>query len=172
MSKIYKGFNELAKIGLISSAETRFFGAQAAGCNPISAAVKAGTRDIKPVKPDTIAKSLAIGNPADGYFASGVITDSGGWSEDVSDHEILESIELLARTEGIFAETAGGTTLAVTRKLIAQGRIKPSDRVVIAITGNGLKTAEALQLEPLQAIEPRISAFEALIEKRGAVATA
>ena len=172
ISKIYKGFNELAKIGLISSAETRFFGAQAAGCNPISAAVKAGTRDIKPVKPDTIAKSLAIGNPADGYFASGVITDSGGWSEDVSDHEILESIELLARTEGIFAETAGGTTLAVTRKLIAQGRIKPSDRVVIAITGNGLKTAEALQLEPLQAIEPRISAFEALIEKRGAVATA
>jgi threonine synthase len=172
ISKIYKGFNELAKIGLISEGETKFFGAQATGCNPISAAVKAGTRDIKPVKPNTIAKSLAIGNPADGYFATGVITNTGGWSEDASDEEILDSIELLAKTEGIFAETAGGTTLAVTRKLIAQGRIKSSDRVVIAITGNGLKTAEALQLESLQAIEPRISAFEALIDKRGAVAGA
>ena len=172
ISKIYKGFSELAKIGLTAEGETKFFGAQATGCNPISAAVKAGTRDIKPVKPNTIAKSLAIGNPADGYFASGVITSSGGWSEDASDPEILDAIELLAKTEGIFAETAGGTTLAVTRKLIAQGRIKSSDRVVIAITGNGLKTAEALQLESLQAIEAKISAFEALIDKRGAVASA
>jgi threonine synthase len=155
ISKIYKGFNELTRIGLIAGGETKFFGAQATGCNPISAAVKAGTRDIKPVKPNTIAKSLAIGNPADGYFASGVIAETGGWSEDASDEEILAAIGLLAETEGVFAETAGGTTLAVTRKLIAQGRIKPTDRVVIAITGNGLKTAEALRLEAPQVIEPK-----------------
>ncbi len=172
ISKIYKGFNELAQIGLIPPAQTRFYGAQATGCNPISAAVKAGTRDIRPVKPNTIAKSLAIGNPADGYFAAGVITESGGWSEDASDPEILEAIQLLATTEGIFAETAGGTTLAVTRKLIAQGRIKATDRLVIAITGNGLKTQEALRLEDLQSIEPRMSAFEALLEKRRSVIAA
>ncbi|MCW5971180.1 MAG: threonine synthase [Blastocatellales bacterium] len=171
ITKIYKGLNELAKLGLIDRAETRFYGAQAAGCNPIAAAVKAGTRDIRPVKPDTIAKSLSIGNPADGYFATGVITETGGWSEDVSDREILESIELLAAAEGVFAETAGGTTLAVTRKLIEQGRIRPEDRVVIAITGNGLKTVEALQLEELNSIEPKLSAFEALLDKqRSAIA--
>jgi threonine synthase len=172
ITKIYKGLNELVRLGLIDRAETRFYGAQATGCNPIAAAVKAGTRDIRPVKPDTIAKSLSIGNPADGYFATGVITETGGWSEDVSDPEILESIELLAATEGVFAETAGGTTLAVTRKLIAQGRIRPDDRVVIAITGNGLKTVEALQLENLNSIEPKLSAFEALLDKQRAAVAA
>ena len=172
ITKIHKGFRELAEIGLIDPAETRFFGAQATGCNPITAAVKGGTRDIRPVKPDTIAKSLAIGNPADGYFATGVIADSGGWAEDASDGEILDAIRLLATTEGIFAETAGGTTLAVTQKLIAQGRIKPTDRIVIAITGNGLKTQEALKLEELQSIEPKLSDFEALIDKRRAVRAA
>ena len=172
ITKIHKGFRELAQIGLIDSAETRFFGAQATGCNPITAAVKEGTRDIRPVKPDTIAKSLAIGNPADGYFATGVIADSGGWAEDASDAEIIDAIRLLATTEGIFAETAGGTTLAVTQKLIAQGRIKRTDRIVIAITGNGLKTQEALKLEELQSIEPRLSDFEALIDKRRAVRAA
>ena len=172
ITKIHKGFRELAQIGLIDPAETRFFGAQATGCNPITAAVKGGTRDIRPVKPDTIAKSLAIGNPADGYFATGVIADSGGWAEDASDGEILDAIRLLATTEGIFAETAGGTTLAVTQKLIAQGRIKPTDRIVIAITGNGLKTQEALKLEELQSIEPKLSDFEALIDKRRAVRAA
>lgn len=161
ITKIHKGFNELARLGLVESADTRFYGAQATGCNPIAAAVKAGTRDIRPVKPDTIAKSLAIGNPADGYFATGVISQTGGWSEDASDEEIIAAIKLLAETEGIFAETAGGTTLAVTQKLIAQGRIKATDRVVIAITGNGLKTQEALTLTELKAIEPKLSAFEA-----------
>jgi threonine synthase len=172
ITKIHKGFRELAQIGLIAPAETRFFGAQATGCNPITAAVKGGTRDIRPVKPDTIAKSLAIGNPADGYFATGVIADSGGWGEDASDSEILDAIRLLATTEGIFAETAGGTTLAVAQKLIAQRRIRPTDRVVIAITGNGLKTQEALKLEELQSIEPKLSDFEALIDKRRAVRAA
>lgn len=174
ITKIYKAFGELAKLGWVKEPQTKFFGAQATGCNPIAAAVKAGTRDIRPVKPDTIAKSLAIGNPADGYFATGVITQSGGWSEDVSDPEILAAIELLAETEGIFAETAGGTTLAVTRKLVAQGRLTDKDRVVIAITGNGLKTQEALTLTELTSIEPRLTAFEELtkLNRQAATATA
>ncbi|HMY71934.1 MAG TPA: threonine synthase, partial [Blastocatellia bacterium] len=160
ITKIYKAFGELQKLGLIEEQATRFYGAQAAGCNPIAAAVKAGTRDIRPVKPNTIAKSLAIGNPADGYFATGVITNTGGWSEDVTDAEIIAAMKLLAETEGIFTETAGGTTVAVTKKLIEQGRLTAKDRIVIAITGNGLKTQEALTLEDLKSIEPKLSAFE------------
>jgi len=165
ITKIYKAFNELAQLGFIKSSETRFYGAQATGCNPISAAVKAGTRDIQPVKPETIAKSLAIGNPADGYFATGVMTETGGWAEDVSDVEIVESIRLLADTEGIFTETAGGVTLAVTRKLLTQGRLNPKDRIVVSITGNGLKTQDALALADLCAIEPKLSAFEDCLKK-------
>jgi len=165
ITKIYKAFNELAQLGFIKSSETRFYGAQATGCNPISAAVKAGTRDIQPVKPETIAKSLAIGNPADGYFATGVMTETGGWAEDVSDGEIVESIRLLADTEGIFTETAGGVTLAVTRKLLTQGRLNPNDRIVVSITGNGLKTQDALSLADLRAIEPKLSAFEDCLKK-------
>jgi threonine synthase len=161
ITKIYKGFGELEKLGLVEEKQTRFFGAQATGCNPIAAAVKAGTRDIRPVKPNTIAKSLAIGNPADGYFATGVISGSGGWSEDVSDTEIVKAIQLLAETEGLFAETAGGVTVATTQKLIAQGRLTANDTIVIAITGNGLKTTEALTLDELEAIEPKLAAFEA-----------
>lgn len=160
ITKIYKAFGELQKLGLIEEQATRFYGAQAAGCNPIAAAVKAGTRDIRPVKPNTIAKSLAIGNPADGYFATGVIANTGGWSEDVTDAEIISAMKLLAETEGIFTETAGGTTLAVTKKLIEQGRLTAKDRIVIAITGNGLKTQEALTLEDLKPIEPKLAAFE------------
>jgi len=165
ITKINKAFNELTELGLISQAGTRFYGAQPTGCNPISAAVKAGTRDFVPVKPKTIAKSLAIGNPADGYFATGVIAGSGGWSEDASDAEILEGISLLAETEGIFTETAGGTTVAVARKLITQGRLKATDRIVIAITGNGLKTQEALSLPELEVIEPKLASFETALGK-------
>jgi threonine synthase len=171
ITKIHKAFQELTKLGFVEQKATRFYGAQATGCNPIAAAVKAGTRDIRPVKPDTIAKSLAIGNPADGYFAAGVISSTGGWSEDVSDEQIVEAIQLLAETEGIFTETAGGTTLAVTRKLIGQGRLTKQDRIVIAITGNGLKTQEALTLNNLESIEPRLSAFEQIIGT-GQIATA
>src|SRR5438874_10130874 len=115
ISKIDKGLKELQRLGLISENErTRLYGAQAAGCNPIIDAVKRGTRDIRPVKPNTIAKSLAIGNPADGYFAAGIIAGSGGWGEDCTDDEIVAGIRLLAETEGIFTETAGGVTVAVT----------------------------------------------------------
>ena len=161
IGKIYKGLNEFHRIGLLKDPiQTRMYGAQAAGCNPIIDAVKRGVREIRPVKPNTIAKSLAIGNPADGYYTAGLIPQSGGWAEDVTDDEIVDGIRLLAETEGIFTETAGGVTIAVTRKLIKQGRIRPDDLTVLAITGNGLKTLEALDLAPPQVIEPRLAAFE------------
>jgi threonine synthase len=163
ISKIHKGFKELQRLGLISETEnTRLYGAQAAGCNPIIDAVKRGTREIRPVKPNTIAKSLAIGNPADGYFAAGLIPQSGGWGEDCTDEEIVRGIQLLAETEGVFTETAGGVTVAVAQKLIQQGRIRKTDLTVLAITGNGLKTLDALDLAPPQVIEPKLSAFEAV----------
>src|SRR3984885_15196777 len=121
------------------------FGAQATGCNPISNTVKTDALKVKPVRnPNTIAKSLAIGDPADGYFASQLIRDTGGWSEDVDDDAIINAMRLLAETEGIWTETAGGVTLAVAQKLIEQGRIDRDESIVICITGNGLKTQEAL----------------------------
>jgi threonine synthase len=163
ISKIHKGFKELQRLGLIRETEqTRLYGAQAAGCNPIIDAVKRGSREIRPVKPNTIAKSLAIGNPADGYFAAGLIPQSGGWAEDCTDEEIVDGIRLLAETEGLFTETAGGVTVAVARKLVAQGRIRKTDVTVLTITGNGLKTLDALDLAPPQVIEPKLSAFEAV----------
>jgi len=161
ITKIHKGLKEFERLGLLEDeARTRLYGAQAAGCNPISAAVKRGAQDIQPVKPSTIAKSLAIGNPADGFHAAGLIAESGGWSEDVTDEEIVAGIRLLAETEGLFAETAGGVTVAVTKKLVEQGRINPGDLTVIAITGNGLKTPEAVELAPPIVIEPKIAQFE------------
>lgn len=164
ITKLHKGLKELERLGLLEEeVRTRLYGAQAAGCNPITAAVKRGSQDIQPVKPATIAKSLAIGNPADGYHAARLIADSGGWSEDVTDEEIVAGIKLLAETEGIFTETAGGVTVAVTRKLIEQGRIHADDLTVIAITGNGLKTPEAVQLAPPIVIEPKVAQFESAI---------
>ncbi len=171
ITKIHKGLKELERLGLLEEeVKTRIFGAQATGCNPIADAVKRKSRDIRPVKPATIAKSLAIGNPADGYYAAGVISESGGWAEDVSDDEIRSGIRLLAETEGIFTETAGGVTVAVTIKLIEQGRINPDEVTVIAITGNGLKTQEAVELGPPVVIEPRLAQFESVIS--GFAATA
>ena len=160
ISKIGKSLAELARTGLIEESSTRLYGAQASGCNPISAAVKRRSTEVLPVKPATLARSLAIGNPADGYHAARLIAESGGWAEDVTDEEIVDCISLLAITEGIFAETAGGVTVAVTRKLISQGRIKPDDLTVIAITGNGLKTPEAALTGRPAVIEPRIAEFE------------
>jgi threonine synthase len=161
ISKIHKGFKELEHLGLTSKTErTRFYGAQAAGCNPIIDAVKRGSSEIRPVKPNTIAKSLAIGNPADGYYAARLIPQSGGWAEDCTDEEIVAGIQLLAETEGVFTETAGGVTVAVAQKLVEQGRIKKTDVTVLAITGNGLKTLDALDLAPPQVIEAKLAAFE------------
>jgi threonine synthase len=161
IGKTYKGLVELHRIGLLKEpVATRMYGAQAAGCNPIIDAVKRGTQDIRPVKPNTICKSLAIGNPADGYYSAGLIQKSGGYAEDATDPEIVAGIKLLAETEGVFGETAGGVTISVTKKLVQQGRIKPDDLVVLGITGNGLKTLDALDLEPPQVIEPKMEAFE------------
>jgi threonine synthase len=171
ITKIHKGFKELEQIGLIDQQiHTRVYGAQAAGCNPIVDAVKRGSCDIRPVKPSTIAKSLAIGNPADGYHAAGVIAGSGGWAEDVNDEEIVAGIKLLAETEGIFTETAGGVTLAVTKKLIEQGRLRRDELIVIAITGNGLKTQEAVRLTSPLVIEPKLAQFERCVSSLAATA--
>ena len=168
IGKIHKAFKELATVGLINEAACAFHGAQATGCNPIVDAVKKGREAHKPVKtPNTIAKSLAIGDPADGYFAAKVIRDSGGWAEDASDAEIAECMLLLARTEGIFAETAGGVTVAVARKLIEQGRLPRDEEIVLCITGNGLKTQEAVTdcLEQPTVIGASLQEFEATLAR-------
>jgi threonine synthase len=144
INKIWKAAQEFYKLGLIDNTDMKLYGAQATGCSPITTAVKTGHELIKPVKPSTIAKSLAIGNPADGFYAVKAVKESGGWGEDVSDEEVVEGIKLLARTEGIFTETAGGVTVGVTKKLIEQGRIPRDESIVISITGNGLKTQEAV----------------------------
>jgi threonine synthase len=162
ITKIYKAFEELQKLGWVEPASVRFFGAQATGCSPITTAAKAGSPEITPQKPHTIVKSLAIGNPADGYFAVKTILGSGGTGEDASDEEVVEGIQLLAETEGIFAETAGGVTVAVARKLLRQGRINPEETTVLAITGNGLKTTAAVapELAQVEAIRPKLVEFE------------
>jgi len=173
LTKIWKGFKEFKELKLIGDLQSKLFGAQATGCSPISTAVKQGTDVIRPVKPDTIAKSLAIGNPADGFYAIQCIKESGGWAEDVPDPEIVEAIQLLARTEGVFAETAGGVTLACARKLIEAGKIGRDETTVLCITGNGLKTQEALsgKTSPVHHIKPKLSSFEEALEniKKGVV---
>jgi threonine synthase len=166
INKIKKAFDELIKLGLAEPKQVRFFGAQATGCSPISAAVKAGNANIEPQRPATIARSLAIGNPADGHYAIQAITNSGGWAEDVTDPEIVQSIQLLAETEGIFTETAGGVTVGCARKLAQQGRIAANETTVICVTGNGLKTTDVLAGEypAMEPIRPRIADFEAFLE--------
>ena len=144
VTKIYKALQEFQKLDLISDLNTKMYVAQATGCAPISTMVKEGSEIMKPVRPNTIAKSIAIGNPADGYYAADTCRKSGGWAEDVTDDEVIEGISLLAQTEGIFTETAGGVTVAVTKKLIEQGRIPSDESVVICITGNGMKVVDAL----------------------------
>ena len=165
LTKIYKGYQELAKVGLIADAQPSIYGAQATGCSPISAAQKAGLDFFKPVKPDTIAKSLAIGTPADGFYALKVMRDTGGAAEDVTDDEIRDAIKLLAETEGIFAETAGGVTVGVARKLIESGRIPRDETIVVCVTGNGLKTLDAVQghAGKPREIKPSLREFESLL---------
>jgi threonine synthase len=162
ITKVHKAFDELRKLGWVPPAATRFFGAQAAGCSPITSAAKRGTAEIDPQKPHTIARSLAIGNPADGTYAVKAILGSGGAGEDVSDQQIVDGIRLLGETEGIFTETAGGVTVAVARKLIRQGCVNPEESIVLVITGNGLKTLGALQgnLAESALIRPRLEDFE------------
>ena len=166
-TKIYKGFQEFIKVGLVDDKSVRFSGAQAEGCSPIAQAFREGRDFITPVKPNTIAKSIAIGNPADGVYALEVAQKTNGNIESVNDAEIIDGIKLLAETEGIFTETAGGTTIAVLKKLVEAGKIDPDETTVAYITGNGLKTQEAVQGyigEPLT-IEPKLDAFERALER-------
>jgi threonine synthase len=166
-TKIYKGFQEFVEVGLVENKDVRFSGAQAEGCSPIATAFKEGKDFIKPVKPNTIAKSIAIGNPADGVYAVEIAQKTNGNIESVNDAEIIEGIKLLAETEGIFTETAGGTTVAVLKKLVEAGKINPDETTVVYITGNGLKTQEAIQGyigEPLT-IEAKLDSFERALER-------
>ncbi|OGB90923.1 MAG: threonine synthase [candidate division NC10 bacterium RIFCSPLOWO2_02_FULL_66_22] len=166
ITKVWKGLQEFHRLGLLPTVSTRMHVAQAAGCGPIVNAVKAGSEVIRPVKqPRTIAKSLAIGNPADGYYAFKVVKDSGGTGEHATDDEIVECMKMLAATEGIFAETAGGVTLAATRKLVQQGVIGRDDVTVISVTGNGLKTQEAVAgaLRVPTSIKPSLTSFDAAL---------
>jgi threonine synthase len=165
--KIRKAFQELIYLGLVEEKPVRFFGAQATGCSPISQAVKQGLDYIEPQRPNTIARSLAIGNPADGPAAAKMIQETGGWAEDVSDVEIVSGIQELAETEGIFTETAGGVTTAVTARLYAHGRISPDQITVSVITGNGLKTTDAVagHYQQDRAVRPRLADFDAYLRE-------
>lgn len=166
-TKIYKGFQEFIKVGLVDEKSVRFSGAQADGCSPIAQAFREERDFITPVKPSTIAKSIAIGNPADGVYAIDIARKTNGNIESVTDQEIVAGMKLLAETEGIFTETAGGTTIAVLKKLVEAGKIDPDETTVAYITGNGLKTQEAVQGcigEPLT-IEPKLDSFERAWER-------
>jgi len=166
ITKIWKAFKEFHTLGLVDDLRSRVYGAQAAGCAPIVTALKEGSDLIRPVRPNTIAKSLAIGNPADGYYSVRTMRESKGWGEDVTDDEIIDAMKLLAQTEGIFAETAGGVTLGVTKKLLEQGRIPKDESIVVSVTGNGLKTQEALygKIKEPVVINAKLSEFDALVE--------
>src|SRR5271156_6400058 len=170
ITKIKKAFDELILLKLVDPKPVKFFGAQATGCSPISTAVKQYSNEIEPQRPKTIARSLAIGNPADGHYALKAITKSGGWSEDVSDPEVVSGIQLLAETEGIFTETAGGVTVGTARKLIQQDRILPDETTVLCITGNGLKTTDVLadKYQVEIPIAPKLAEFEAYLAAKSA----
>jgi len=167
LTKVAKGFQELFKVGLLDEEpHVRVSGAQAAGCSPVAEAFAAGRDAIKPVRPETIAKSLAIGNPADGPYALDAVRESGGSFGCVTDEEIVDGIRLLARTEGIFAETAGGVTIASLAQLARSGVVRPDERVVAYVTGNGLKTIEAVSpyCGPTAVIAPTLDAFAAAVD--------
>lgn len=175
LTKIHKAYSEFTKLGIVDQAQFSVYGAQASGCGPISQAMKKGTDIVKPVpKPDTIVKSLAIGTPADGYYAIHAMRETGGFAEDVSDDDVVEGIRLLAECEGIFAETAGGVTTACAKRLIETGKIPRDESIVICITGHGLKTQEAIAGkcgEP-RVIKPSLREFEEQIYNPDAAAAA
>ncbi|MBW9207060.1 threonine synthase [Mumia sp. zg.B53] len=163
LTKVDKGFTELGRLGLVDPTPYKIFGAQATGCSPVAQAFREGNDVVRPVKPDTIAKSLAIGNPADGPYVLDTCRRTGGAVEDVSDDEVRDGIQLLARTEGIFAETAGGVTIATLKKLLADGRLDPEAETVVFNTGDGLKTLDAIadRVGPAATIDPTYTAFTA-----------
>lgn len=165
LTKIDKGFKELIELGLVEDGPYKIYGAQALGCSPVSTAYKAGHEVVQPVKPDTIAKSLAIGNPADGPYVLDIARRTGGAVEDVTDTEIVAAIKLLASTEGIFAETAGGVTVGVLKKLVETGQLDPELETVVLNTGDGLKTLDAIadDAQPTAVIRPSLDAFRATV---------
>jgi threonine synthase len=165
LPKIYKAYQELIELGLVENTTHKMYGAQAAGCNPVVKAIHSGNDIIEPQKPHTIAKSIAIGNPADGYYVWHAVKESGGWGESATDGEIVDAIKLLARTEGIWTEPAGGTTLACAIKLIQQGRIPRDESIVVSITGNGLKTHEVVAdaLPYPRVINAKLDEFDELL---------
>src|SRR5690242_11795123 len=169
LPKVHKAYQELIELGLVEDNKPKVYSAQAAGCNPVVTAIHRGSDIIEPQKPNTIAKSIAIGNPADGYYAAQVVKESGGWGESASDREIVDAIKLLAKLEGIWTEPAGGTTLAATIKLIEQGRIPKDESIVVSITGNGLKTQEVVadELKYPKVIDAKLSEFDALLAENG-----
>ena len=167
LTKINKGFNELYKVGLVNDQpNVKVSGAQPTGCSPVASAFFSGAEFIKPQKPSTIAKSLAIGNPADGVYALDVVRKTGGEFGSVSDEEVIAGIRLLAQTEGIFAETAGGVTVATLKKLVEEQKVSKDETVVCYITGNGQKTVEALapSSEVTATIKPNLEQFSALLQ--------
>ncbi|MFF0145009.1 threonine synthase [Amycolatopsis sulphurea] len=160
LTKVDKGFREFGQLGLVEASPYKVFGAQATGCSPVSTAFRNGHDVVQPVKPDTIARSLAIGNPADGPYVLDVVHRTGGAIEDVTDEEVVEGIRLLARTEGIFTETAGGVTVATAKKLLETGKLDPDAETVLLITGDGLKTLDAVEnhLGPKATVPPSTEA--------------
>jgi threonine synthase len=174
LPKIHKAYQELVDLGLVEKSSAQIHSAQPAGCNPVVKAIHAGTDEIRPQKPNTLAKSLAIGDPADGAYVARAVAESGGWGESATDDEIVDAIQLLARTEGIWTEPAGGTTLAAAIKLIKSGRIPKDESICVCITGNGLKTVEAVadRLPLPEAIPASLEAFDSHIAARTPLAAA
>ncbi len=167
LPKVYKAYQELITLGLVDDNEPRVYAAQAQGCNPVVDAIERGLNLFKPQKPHTIAKSIAIGNPADGYYVVNDVNQSGGYGASASDGEILDAVKLLARTEGIFTEPAGGTTLACAMKLIESGRIPRDETICVCITGNGLKTVEVMQDQFAQSpvIDAKLAEFDKIVQQ-------
>lgn len=166
LTKVDKGFQELGQLGLVEQSPYKVFGAQASGCSPVANAFKDQRDTVQPVRPDTIARSLAIGAPADGPYVMDTVRRTGGAIEDVTDEEVVEGIRLLARTEGIFAETAGGVTVATTKKLVESGQLDPDSETVLLITGDGLKTLDAVQdhVAPKATVAPNTEAVDAALD--------
>jgi threonine synthase len=168
VTKIWKGLKEFQQLGLIPDCDTRMHVAQAAGCGPIVTAIRNRSDTIRPVRPNTICKSLAIGNPADGYYAYKAVEESRGYADDPTDDEIIAGMTLLAATEGIFTETAGGVTVAAAKRLLDAGVIPRDESLVLSITGNGLKTQEVVfsVLKPTLSIKPSLKSFDEVIAER------
>jgi threonine synthase len=169
ITKLRKGFDEFRAAGIVNGPAPRLYGAQADGCAPIVRLFERNDDHLVPEIPHTIARSIAIGNPADGLFASRAIRDSGGWAQSVTDEKLVAAMKLLAETTGVFAETAGGATLAAALELAAAGRFQPDDEVVLCITGNGLKTTDAVKdvLTEAPVVSAKFRDVAALVEKAG-----